>query len=549
MSNTKEDSEKNKSDYFPLQIGDKILRWVEWAIIIGFCSIPLFVKFPFRINLFLAWEGAYRLSEGQIPFRDFGMPLGFGFWIIPAFFFKIFGPQMITLVKAQVLINGITIWSFRSILKTLKIDASQRLIALLVLGLTYILINFWPWYNNMVFVFELLAVQTILLGTYQYKGFKSTLLIVLSAFFVVLSIFTKQDGGGLALILVSALLMFYVYRHQHWSLLRTFIISGVLWGLIAVVPFMFYDFEYWFNYGQSPHYSRINMYDFLDAVLGESMVIKLYIALILLLLVNRFRSWERFWKEEQAVLMALLSLSFLCQALLVQVTSYIPHNVNVYFHSFAIISIIYLAQDQVPCNRVSILIPSIFLVFFCFSGDYWLYANRIFRKIFPVQNTQAVVSKNTWSLSDSTTQVSRSNWVESDYWVFNDIYLPEETIRGIKSIEELAIVKEKGGELQVLNMTELTPLVQILGYKLESGADYPLWFHYGVSMFDREVDRFCQKIEDHEYDLILFETIPNLNDFYPSAVRNCILQHYQLQERFLAPRVKHNAHIEVYTHN
>lgn len=65
-------------------------------------------------------------------------------------------------------------------------------------------------------------------------------------------------------------------------------------------------------------------------------------------------------------------------------------------------------------------------------------------------------------------------------------------------------------------------------------------------MFDREVAMFCRAIEEQTYDLVLFETIPNLNNFYPEQVRDCIRQHYRQTDRFLAPRVKHNAHVEVY---
>ncbi|MEM9834296.1 MAG: hypothetical protein AAF944_26945 [Bacteroidota bacterium] len=529
-------------------ISERYWQWGEWLLIIGFCIIPLFVKFPFRINLFLAWEGAYRLAEGQIPFRDFGMPLGFGFWIIPALFFKLLGSQMITLVKAQVFINAITFISFRSIIKTLGLEAARRITTLLVMGLTYVLINFWPWYNNMVFVYELLAIQMLLLGCYRFQHWKAHLFIVLSTLFVVLAIFTKQDGGGLTLILVSALALLYMYRHREWQLLGTYAMSGILWGALFIFPFLSHDFNYWFNFGQPPHYSRINLYDFLDDIFGGSLVIKLYVALIIALLIYHHRNWVSFWQDEKTVMFTLLSLGILGQALLIQVTSYIPHNVNVYFHSFAIAMLLFLAGNSlVHWNSIAGLFLSLFFTFFCFSGDYWLYANRVFRKILPQQSSENVISKSSWSASGGEEQPTRANWVESDYEVFEDVKLPEETIQGIENIESLEIVQRQGDDLKVLNMSELTPLAQILDYTPETGSDYPLWFHYGVSMFDREVDMFCRKVGQQEYDLVLFETIPNLNNFYPEQVQNCLQQNYKMVDRFLAPRIKHNAYIEVYT--
>ena len=83
----------------------RILSLAEIALIVIISLIALFPNLPYRLNIYLSWEGAYRMANGQMPFRDFGMPVGYMFWVIPAFFFKVFGAQMITLVKAQAFIN------------------------------------------------------------------------------------------------------------------------------------------------------------------------------------------------------------------------------------------------------------------------------------------------------------------------------------------------------------------------------------------------------------------------------------------------------------
>src|ERR1700743_1744361 len=91
-------------------------------IIIVLASIPVFLRLPYRVNIFLSWEGAYRISTGQLPFRDFGTPLGGVYWVIPAGFFKLFGHGMTTLIKAQVLLNILSGVSFLSILKSLQVS-------------------------------------------------------------------------------------------------------------------------------------------------------------------------------------------------------------------------------------------------------------------------------------------------------------------------------------------------------------------------------------------------------------------------------------------
>src|SRR5580698_3600148 len=114
-------------------------RHADTFFILVFSLIPLALHFPYRVNIFLSWEGAYRLYLGQVPYRDFGLPLGFGYWIVPAVFFKLFGPYLISLIKAQVFLNIVAGLSFRSILKKLQVSEGIRIAAVLTFCLSYIL--------------------------------------------------------------------------------------------------------------------------------------------------------------------------------------------------------------------------------------------------------------------------------------------------------------------------------------------------------------------------------------------------------------------------
>src|SRR5258708_19200687 len=110
----------------------RIIAFAEILLIVVLALAPLTGHFPYRFNIFLSWEGAYRLYLGQVPYRDFGMPVGYMYWIIPALFFKIFGPQVISLVKAQVFINIISGLAFRSILKSVQVQPGIRLVSVLL---------------------------------------------------------------------------------------------------------------------------------------------------------------------------------------------------------------------------------------------------------------------------------------------------------------------------------------------------------------------------------------------------------------------------------
>ena len=102
-------------------------------------------------------------------------------------------------------------------------------------------------------------------------------------------------------------------------------------------------------------------------------------------------------------------------------------------------------------------------------------------------------------------------------------------------------------DLSVLNMSNLTPLAYELGYEPDHGADFPLWYHQGVAFFDREEDMLCHKIQQGKYDLILFEDMPVVDNFFPYGVRECARENnYQLIDRFIAPTGYPTDSVEVY---
>lgn len=124
--------------------------------------------------------------------------------------------------------------------------------------------------------------------------------------------------------------------------------------------------------------------------------------------------------------------------------------------------------------------------------------------------------------------------------------MPGSTVEGMDRLMQMPEIKNNPNP-RVLNMTELTPLVNEIHYEFEKGQ--PLWFHKGVGMFDKEIEIFIGKIRDKQYDLVLFEVIPYLNNFYPEEVREALQTEYILRDKFLAPRRPTDSYIEVYTRN
>lgn len=518
----------------------KYYSWAELLVIIGLACVPLFASFPFRINIFLSWEGAYRISEGQMPFRDFGLPMGYMYWIVPAVFFKIFGAQLITLVKAQVFINIISGLAFRSILKSVGVNPAIRLLSVVVYCLSFSFINFWPWYNHTVIVYEMIGLAFLLRYLFQPATKWYWVLLVLSAFFTFVSFFTKQDGGALGFLLCSVLLLYNSIIGKKWLPLAIYIGSFVLIGFLFIYPLTSYQFGYWFNHGQPPHQARFSAFDIIDEFFYSSQWIKFYLLLIAILLAVKVKDWKSFLSNKKEMLFLLLTLGILAEAAILQITSYTPPEGNIFFHSFAFAYILsqFTSIVSFPIFRPQYMFLTLAGVLLWWSGSYWKYFTRILDRVRPdeemVSNSENVVNRKTYILNKDTGSIPQSQWIYSNLKSFKKIYMPAPTVHGIERIMKLDVLKTK--DPRVLNMTELTPLAAEVPFKLETGSYYPLWYHLGVGMFNQQAQLFEDRIRNHYYDLVLFEYIPNLNNFYPFRVRDSLQLYYHKIDSFYAPR-------------
>jgi len=517
-------------------------RWfafVEIAIIVFLASIPLFISFPYRVNIFLSWEGAYRMSQGQIPYKDFGMPLGYMYWVVPAIFFKLFGVQMISLVKAQVFLNIISGLAFRSIFKNLQIQPGVRLLSVLLYCISFSFFNFWPWYNHTVIVYEMVGLAFL---TYYIFNSKNWIWLSLSALFCFFSFFTKQDGGGMTLLLCIVLLTYHCIVDKNWKPLLIYLGSYLLIAFAIIAPLTRYHFGYWFNYGQAPHTSRIAFTEIVDEFLNGSQWIKFYALLIALMAIAYYKKRVQFFFDKKATIFFLLTVGILVEATILQVTSYTPPDNNIFFHSFAFAFIVsFLANYlNLDFNKLKPVLVGCFGLLLWWSGVFWKYFQRITQRTAPIaatktSSTENIVNRHTYLLGKKdSTETLMGNWVFTGLKTFEKIYMPKPTAEGVQRILNSPLVKTH--KLHVLNMSELTPLAAEMPFELDRGSNIPLWYHLGVAMFNREAQVYEERIRKKQYDLVLFEYVPSLNNFYPFRVRDTLLNYYQKVDSFPAPR-------------
>jgi hypothetical protein len=56
-------------------------------------------------------------------------------------------------------------------------------------------------------------------------------------------------------------------------------------------------------------------------------------------------------------------------------------------------------------------------------------------------------------------------------------------------------------------------------------------------MFNQQAVLYEQQISKKYYDVVLFEYLPGLNNFFPFRVRDSLQRHYQKVDSFYAPRI------------
>ena len=484
-------------------ISNKQFTILESLLIVALATVPLMVNFPYRVNIFLSWEGAYRLYLGQTPYEDFGLPMGYGYWMIPSLFFHLFGPYMSSLIKAQFFINILSGFAFRGILTTFNISSGKRFLSLLVFCISYSFFNFWPWYNHTVFVYQFIGFYFLLHSLLQNPTIiRNYIQLVLAGFFFFLSFFTKQDGGALGILIALGITFYHVLVSKKYKEGGIFIGAFVLVALLFILPYINHDFGYWFNLGQKPHNSRFSLSDILDAVFGQSQWIKFYFFGIVLLLFTKVNSIKEFWEDKQLFTFSIFAIGILLEAAIVQVTSYTPPDNNIFYHSFAFAFLFSVLHFNFSFEKLKFVTLGFVLVMLWWSGAYWKYIGRIVKRYIPQTEQvagQEGISKNTFMIVRDTsfTDVPESEWVLSGLKAFDCVYMPPSTVEGINKIIAMPMFKSEV-KPKVLNMTELTPLAHELQYDFELGQ--PLWYHKNVAVFDKEIALFCEKIANKEYD-------------------------------------------------
>ncbi|MES2977762.1 MAG: hypothetical protein V4731_05005 [Pseudomonadota bacterium] len=456
-------------------------------LVLGICMLGILTVTYVRELVYfrdyaIIYEGALRLALGQLPYRDFGSPVGPGSFVMPALLFKLFGVNWSVFLAAQQLQHACLLWLLNALLKRIGTRPFVRWSSLVFVSGLHLMMVPHPWYNTTAFLLLVAAVFCALgsrLRSVVGAGLLSTLTVL-----------TKQDFGLLAVLMAGGFVALMALGSDREKIVpsldvftdksrlmtlgfRLVVFAGAAAGMLVVFIYATdaAKFAYWFNYGQAPHGRRgLSVASF--SVLG-------FATAVVALVRNDFR--------------LLIAAAFIIASSVTKTTS------GIYWTHYYFVAFLPLLIDEAmrikPPLKV-LLLPAILYFAFQPARDsaYTLRqaAYSVRMKLFPeaMKSPAVLTSFPTGLIAFSPrTQV------------------PSETLEVIlelkRTASEIRALKGQKAELKVINVTELTPIYAELGVAPPLGL--PLWFHTGISLFPQEIEQLSNTFSGSDYDIVLVQ--------------------------------------------
>jgi len=498
------------------------------AYFIGICfSLVNIFFFQRHFLLFrdysILWEGAYRVSLGQIPFTDFGTPVGPVSFLIPAIFFKLFSPSWFVMQISQMFENALLLVLAYKLLKRLQFTSANINKAIACFSLLYLIFLSHPWYNSGAFLCFLTS-MVLLLGTSYWS-------VIAAGLMGGLCFMAKQDYGVMNFCLGSLVLLmtqsdgaykklgFSFWPLQEPKRLRGMIGSLALFAIAFTLPIFALicmvdsaQFFYWFNYGQPPHEIRkIHIWDFaFHGNLFAPACIAFY-----------------FSCRTLRIDLFFAGLFFVC-AFIVSSTSGLDYTAFFFFLFLPLLIQTVSSKELVPNRWASAVLLGIVLACLAFPVKYFyrLVQTTVLAKAEPFSFRHVYVTRPVQAFPKTMPY-------------FKNVMGSEDSLLMVGELQEI-FKKQIGGShaisgLKVLNISELTPIYAELGS--EPPLHYPLWYHSNISLFPREIELIDQDMNSNTFDVVILQDAHGQGNFEEFLTRMQHNPNYQtLRERgFVSP--------------
>jgi len=235
-------------------------QWIDWIFALAMASVGVYVVIWQNSHLAVLWdisyilENSYRISLGQIPYRDFPFPYAPLTFLTQAALIKLTGRVFFHHVIYCAVVNGLSIIvTWRVLLRVLKQTDHGRLLALVqtvpltVLGIYSIFPH--PFYDCDC-TFAILVCLLLLLRFHEEE--RSFIDNFGVGALLVIPLFTKQNTGGAFLIAaVGCLLALFLFDiFQRRSVLKYIALFSGLLACFSFALFLIHHFSGLQNYYQ-----------------------------------------------------------------------------------------------------------------------------------------------------------------------------------------------------------------------------------------------------------------------------------------------------------
>jgi hypothetical protein len=457
---------------------------------------------------------------GQIPFTDFGTPVGPVSFLIPALFFKLFSPSWFVMQLSQMLENALLLVLAYQLLKRLQFTQVNINKAIACFSFLYLVFLSHPWYNSGAFLCFLTSMVLLLRTSYWS--------LMAAGLMGGLCFLAKQDYGVMNLCLGSLVILLTQSQQSspyrkitfQFSALRdlqqmiSIVGAGTLFLSFFVLPIgaLIYlvdsaQFFYWFNYGQPPHEIRkIHIWNFAN---HGNLFLPACIA---------------FYFAYRTVRIDLLfaGIFFIC-AFIVSSTSGLDYTAFFFFLFLPLLVQTVRDRQLVQKRWLSALLLLAVLTCITFPAKYMyrLVQTTVLAKAEPFSFRHRYVTRPVQAYPESMP-------------FFKNVMGSDDSILMIRQLQEILRGKT-GPELKVLNISELTPLYAELGSA--PPLHYPLWYHNKISLFPREIKLIDHDIDANKFDVIILQNAHGQANFEEFLARLQANAHYEtLRERgFVSP--------------
>lgn len=471
---------------FPSWIGFNRLFCYEVALI-ALCFTGLVVSFFNREFVYfrdyaITFEGAYRIYLGQIPFKDFYLPVGPGSFLLPALFFKLFSPDWTVFLCTQLFENFLFIVIFQNILIRLHVRFLIRCASLAIFALLYLLLQTHPWYNT---------TAILIFFTVMWLSLIPKVMAISGAGLMVgLAILTKQDVGALAFFIGGFFIVALSYvenlneivpclnliRNRNLLLqalkrLLIFLLSVFLVIFVFAAVSDYHNFIYWFNYGQEPHERRTFMH---WGLLGGLLAVLPGIL----------------FNNKKLFLSGVIYLA----AVITRKTSGLEFT-HYYYVGFIPVFIdeFLRVKNTKPAKAVILIILLVIMA-------------RPIRSAYYVFEAMALSQPEHFFFNYRKVSGPLTAMPIELHAFSSKMAAPQPTIDAIYQLKaevERRRSSAEGAEVRILNITELTPIYAELNVLPPKRV--PLWFHSKVTLFQEQVDELDTIFKSDFYDCILIQ--------------------------------------------